>query len=61
MWEADVTSLPLLALSAIDETPLTNADWERRDTAFLEGSAAGMVRLAELLLNAGCSWNVVRE
>jgi len=61
LGEADARTLPLLALSTSDESPLTPSDWEHRDTVFVEGSAAGTVRLAELLLNAGCSWNLVRE
>ena len=36
-------------------------DWGGRDTVFVESSSEGTVRLAELLLNAGCSWNRVRE
>jgi hypothetical protein len=55
--EADVQSLPLLALSNEEET----LDSARRDTIFVESSVVGTVRLAELLLNAGCSWNPIRE
>ncbi len=61
LWEPDLNSLPLLALSSLDESPTTLHDWETRDTVFLESSAVGTVRLAELLLNAGCSWNTVRD
>lgn len=59
--ETDVSSLPLLALSLLDEIPVSEADWQRRDCVLVESSAVGTVRLAELLLNAGCSWNRVRE
>jgi hypothetical protein len=32
-----------------------------RDTVRVWASSPGILRLAELLLNAGCSWNQVRE
>ena len=59
--EADLNELPLLALSNLDETPASSQQWDTRDTVFVESSCAGTVRLAELLLNAGCSWNTTRE
>jgi hypothetical protein len=55
--EADPQSLPLLALSNEEES----LDSPKRDTVFVESSVVGTVRFAELLLNAGCSWNPVRE
>lgn len=58
---SDVRSLPLLALTNLDEFIITDQQREARDTVFVESSTAGTVRLAELLLNAGCSWNTVRE
>jgi hypothetical protein len=59
--EREPNNLPLLALSDADEFAYTEAEWQGRDTVFLESSYSGTVRLAELLLNAGCSWNDVRE
>jgi len=59
--ESDVSSLPLLALSNEAECMVNDEEWRRRDTVFVESSVAGTVRLAELLLNAGCPWNKVRE
>jgi hypothetical protein len=59
--ETNLHSLPLLALSSLDENPTSVQDWEARDTVFVASSTEGTVRFAELLLNAGCSWNVVRE
>ncbi len=57
----DVHALPLLALTNLEEFVITDQQRHARDTVFLESSTAGTVRLAELLLNAGCSWNTVRE
>lgn len=59
--EREPHNLPLLALSDADELAYTDAEWQGRDTVFIESSYPGTVRLAELLLNAGCSWNDVRE
>jgi len=59
--ERDLSDLPLLALSNETESIQSDDDWRQRDTVFVESSTAGTVRLAELLLNAGCSWNKVRE
>ncbi len=57
----DTRDLPVLALSnADDSVGPTEEDWEKRDTIWMAASQ-GMFRLAELLLNAGCSWNEVRE
>ena len=59
--ESQVTDLPLLALSTQDELAHSDAEWRTRNTLFLESSLLGTVRLGELLLNAGCSWNQVSE
>jgi hypothetical protein len=61
LQEKDISSLPLLALSNETECILNDDEWRQRDTVFVESSTAGTVRLAELLLNAACSWNKVRE
>ena len=56
-----VYDLPLLALSDADDcVGARPEDWENRDTIWLSPDT-GTARLAELLLNAGCSWNPVRE
>lgn len=62
-WAADrdTRDLPVLALSnADDSVGPTEDDWAKRDTIWIEPTP-GMFRLAELLLNAGCSWNKVRD
>ncbi|HEY3254572.1 MAG TPA: hypothetical protein VGJ91_11510 [Polyangiaceae bacterium] len=59
--ERDLSSLPLLALSNESECVVTEEEFRQRDTVFVESTTAGTVRLAELLLNAGCPWNKVRE
>ena len=57
----DVRDLPVLALSnAEDSVGTGEEDWQNRDTLWLD-PAPGTFLLAELLLNAGCSWNPVRE
>lgn len=61
LHEQDISSLPLLALSNKTETVLSDDEWRQRDTVFVESTTLGTVRLAELFLNAGCSWNKVRE
>ena len=61
LWENDTSSLPLLALSNKTECVLTDDEWRARDTVFIESTIVGTVRLAELLLNASCTWNNVRE
>jgi hypothetical protein len=53
--------LPLLALSNEAECMVSDDEWRQRDTVFIESTTAGTVRLAELLLNASCPWNKVRE
>jgi hypothetical protein len=54
--------LPLLALTnAEDSVGPTEDDWRARDTVRISASDPGTIELAELLLNAGCSWNQVRE
>ena len=61
MDDCDTRDLPVLALSnADDSVGATEDDWAKRDTIWM-GPTCGMFRLAELLLNAGCSWNKVRE
>ncbi len=59
--EREPHNLPLLALSNLEDLVCTDAEWQARDTVFIESSYTGTVRLAELLLNAGCSWNDVLE
>jgi len=61
LQEREISNLPLLALSNETECILNDDEWLRRDTVFVESSTEGTVRLAELLMNAGCSWNKVRE
>lgn len=61
LHERDAASLPLLALSNEAEVVLGDDEWHARDTVFVESSAVGTVRLAELLLNASCSWNTTRD
>lgn len=58
--DRDTRDLPVLGLSNADNSIATEEDWARRDTVWMEPST-GMFRFAELLLNAGCSWNSVRE
>jgi hypothetical protein len=61
MYGVHVEDLPVLALSNADDCVGTrDEDWLKRDTVWL-GVSPGTFRLAELLLNAGCSWNPVRE
>jgi hypothetical protein len=57
LGETDIANLPLLALTNIDDCIVTDEEWAERDTIRQESSHLGTVRLAELLLNAGCSWN----
>lgn len=61
LQESDPASLPLLALSNENEVVLSDDEWHARDTVFVESGAVGTVRLAELLLNASCPGNTVRE
>lgn len=59
--ETDMRNLPVFGLSnANDSHASTDEDWSSRDTIWME-SSSGTIRFAELLLNAGCSWNEVRE
>jgi len=53
--------LPRFALSNADASIATDEGWRNRDTIWIEGFSRGEFRFAELLLNAGCSWNTVRE
>jgi hypothetical protein len=53
--------LPLFALSNADDSIATDEDWRSRDTIWIPRFSGGEFRFAELLLNAGCSWNTVRE
>jgi hypothetical protein len=57
----DPGNLPALFLSNQNEClGDSDAEWQTRDTVWIPPST-GTFRLAELLLNAGCSWNPVRE
>jgi hypothetical protein len=56
-----VHDLPFFALSNAQNSIATDEDWRTRDTIWIEGFSRGEFRFAELLLNAGCSWNTVRE
>ena len=61
MYDCDSSALPVLALSnEEDSVGPTEEDWRKRDTIWI-GPTPGMFHLAELLLNAGCSWNRVRD
>jgi hypothetical protein len=62
-WTHDCNArdLPVLALSNADDCVGPNdRDWLNRDTIWM-GMSEAEFRLAELMLNAGCSWNPVRE
>jgi hypothetical protein len=62
MHDCCTHSLPLLALSnANDCVGPTDEEWRGRDTIWIWAANEGTIRLAELLLNAGCSWNPVRD
>lgn len=60
MYENNARELPVFALSNANDCVVTDEDWSGRDTIWM-GSPLGTMRFAELLLNAGCSWNEVRE
>lgn len=63
-WSHDCCThhLPRFALSnAEDLVGPTEKDWGARDTVWIHEMGPGEFRFAELLLNAGCSWNPVRE
>jgi hypothetical protein len=53
--------LPRFALSNAEDCVATEEDWRARDSIWVDASSPGAFRFAELLLNAGCSWNTVRE
>ncbi|MBK7929163.1 MAG: hypothetical protein IPJ98_17295 [Bryobacterales bacterium] len=60
-YDCNASELPVFALSnAEDCVGPSDEEWAKRDTIWIEMSA-GMFRFAELLLNAGCSWNEVRD
>ncbi len=57
-----VHDLPLFSLTNVDDAVgPTDTDWRERDTVRMWAATGGSLRFAELLLNAGCSWNRVRE
>jgi hypothetical protein len=57
-----VHDLPLLALSNLDNSVgPTEEQWRSRESVWMWAGQTGTIRFAELLLNAGCSWNPVRE
>ncbi len=61
LYENHIDDLPVLALSNADDcVGATDEDWSTRDTIWM-GAYSGTLHFAELLLNAGCSWNPVRE
>lgn len=61
LYHFNIWDLPVFALSNEDDC-VGQSEWERasRDTIWLD-IFAGTFRFAELLLNAGCSWNEVDE
>ena len=61
MHDCCAHDLPLLALSNADNCIVTDEQWRGRDTIWISASSPGTIRLAELLLDAGCSWNKVRD
>jgi len=62
MYGCCTHDLPLLALSNVDDcVGPADEEWRGRDTVWICASSPGTLRLAELLLNAGCSWNTVRD
>jgi hypothetical protein len=62
MHDCCTHDLPVLALSNADDcVGPTDEQWNGRDTVWIWASNPGTIRLAEVLLNAGCSWNEVRE
>ena len=60
LHDSDVGDFPTLALSNAEDSIATEQGWASRDTIWIPPDT-GMFRLAELLLNAGCSWNAVRD
>src|SRR5260370_9162131 len=61
MYDCCTHDLPLLALSNLDDCVGGEEQWRGRDTVRIWASRPGTLRLAELLLDAGCSWNKVRD
>ncbi len=63
-WPHDCCThhLPRFALSNAEESVgPAEKDWASRDTVWIHRIGPGEFRFAELLLNAGCSWNPVRR
>jgi hypothetical protein len=57
----DTRDLPVFALSNVDDSVgPRDEDWQKRDVVWMT-PGPGTFLFAELLLNAGCSWNPVRE
>jgi hypothetical protein len=56
----NTSNLPVFGLSNAEDSWATEEQWAKRDTVWMQMSS-GMFRFAELLLNAGCSWNEVRD
>ena len=61
LYDCDTRSLPALELSNADDSIVTDEEWSGRDTVRIWAPNPGTLALAELMLNAGCSWNEVRE
>jgi hypothetical protein len=61
MYDSCTHDLPLLALSNEDDCVGGDEQWRRRDTVRIWASSPGTMRLAELLLDVGCSANTIRE
>ena len=62
MYDCCTHDLPILGLTNEEDcVGESENDWNARDAIWILGAIYGTVRLAELLLNAGCSWNPVRE
>ncbi len=61
LYHCGTRSLPQLELSNADDSIVTDEKWSGRDTVRIWASNAGSLELAELMPNAGCSWNEVRE
>jgi hypothetical protein len=61
MYDCDTSNLPVFGLSNAEDCVGPGEErWAQRDTVWV-GMSPGMFRFAELLLNAGCSWNEVRD
>jgi hypothetical protein len=63
-WLGDCCThdLPRFALSNAEFSLAgTEREWLERDTVWISEFGRGEFRFSELLLNAGCSWNPVRE